>query len=198
MKRRNFFRTSALTAVPVVVNGLRLNAVPFPFMMSGGQDNDRVLVLIQLNGGNDGLNTVIPKDQYSAMSQLRPNIMIPEGSVLTIEDKIGLHPSMTMVRDMYMDGKMGIIQGVAYPNQDRSHFRSTDIWTTGSGSTEYLSTGWLGRYFYNDHPDYPEGYPNTEFDAPFALTMGSLVSETCQGPLTNFSLALNDPFALTP
>jgi uncharacterized protein (DUF1501 family) len=198
MKRRNFFRTSALTAVPVLVNGMRLNAVPFPFMMNGGEDNDRVLVLVQLNGGNDGLNTVIPKDQFSAMSQLRSNIMIPEGSVLTIEDKVGLHPSMTLLKDMYSDGKMGIIQGVAYPNQDRSHFRSSDIWTSGSGSTEYVSTGWLGRYFYNDHPNYPEGYPNTEFDAPFALTMGSLVSETCQGPLTNFSLALNDPFALTP
>jgi len=198
MKRRNFFRTTALTAVPVMVNGMRLNAVPFPFMMNGGADNDRVLVLVQLNGGNDGLNTVIPKDQYSALSNLRSNIMIPESSVLTIEDKLALHPSMTLMRDMYVDGKMEIIQGVAYPNQDRSHFRSSDIWTSGSGATEYLSTGWLGRYFYNDHPDYPEGYPNADYDAPFALTMGSLVSETCQGPLTNFSLALNDPFGLQP
>jgi uncharacterized protein (DUF1501 family) len=147
MKRRNFFRTSALTAVPVVVNGLRLNAVPFPFMMSGGNDNDRVLVLVQLNGGNDGLNTVIPKDQFSAMSQLRSNIMIPESSVLTIEDKVGLHPSMSLMKDMYLDGKMEIIQGVAYPNQDRSHFRSSDIWTSGSGCNRIFKHRLAGPLF---------------------------------------------------
>src|SRR5512147_1012444 len=98
MKRRNFFRTTALTAVPVMVNGMKLNAVPFPFMFNKGPDNDRVLVLVQLSGGNDGLNTVIPKDQYSAISNLRSNIMIPESSVLTIEDKVALHPSMNMMR----------------------------------------------------------------------------------------------------
>ncbi len=198
MKRRNFLRAGALTSVPVWLNGMKLGAVPFPFMFGQDPNNDRVLVLIQLSGGNDGLNCVIPVDQYSAISALRPNIMIPENNVLPIETATGLHPAMTAVRDMYMDGKMGIIQGVAYPNQDRSHFRSTDIWTSGSEATEYLNTGWLGRFFYNDHPTYPDGYPNAEYDSPFALTMGSLVSETCQGPLTNFSLALNDPFALTP
>lgn len=198
MKCRNFLRSGTLTAVPVMLNGMRLGAVPFPFLFNQGPDNDRVLVLVQLNGGNDGLNCIIPVDQYSALSVVRPNILIPEGSVLSIEDNLGLHPSMTHLRDMYLDGKMGIVQGVGYPNQDRSHFRSTDIWTTASQADEYLDTGWLGRYFYDSHPSYPEGYPNSEYGAPFALTMGSLISETCQGPLTNFSLALNDPFALGP
>lgn len=197
MNRRNFFRTSALTSVPVWLNGMKLSAAPFPFMFNG-EENDRVLVLIQLNGGNDGINCVIPIDQYSELSALRSNIMIPENRALQIEDTVSLHPSMNLLRNMYIDGKMGIIQGVGYPDQDRSHFRSTDIWTSGSGATEYETTGWLGRHFNVDHPDYPEGYPNSEHSAPFALTMGSLVSETCQGPLINFSLALNDPFALTP
>jgi uncharacterized protein (DUF1501 family) len=197
MKRRSFLRTSALTSVPVLLNGMKLGAVPFPFL-GGQQENDRVLVIIQLNGGNDGLNCVIPVDQYSALSVLRPNILIPEGSVLPIETSLGFHPSMLKMQEMYMDGKMGIVQGVGYPNQDRSHFRSTDIWTTGSDANEYLSTGWLGRYFNDSHPNYPDGYPNADYDAPFALTMGSLVSETCQGTLTNYSLALNDPFALAP
>ncbi len=198
MKRRNFLRTGALTTVPVMLNGLNLRAVPFPFMTGSGPDNDRVLVLIQLNGGNDGLNCVIPLDQYSALSAVRNNILIPESNVLPIETGLGFHPSMLKLQEMYMDGKVGLIQGVGYPNQDRSHFRSTDIWTSGSEASEYLSTGWLGRYFNDGHPEYPEGYPNAEYDAPFALTMGSLVSETCQGPLTNFSLALNDPFSLAP
>lgn len=197
MKRRNFLRTGALTSVPVLLNGMKLGATPFPFL-GPGPDNDRVLVLIQLTGGNDGLNCVIPLDQYSALSAVRPNILIPEGNVLQIESTLGLHPSMSLMRDMYTDGQMAIVQGVGYPNQDRSHFRSTDIWTSGSKANEYVSTGWLGRYFYDDHPVYPDGYPNAEYEAPFALTMGSQISETCQGPLTNFSLALNDPFALKP
>lgn len=198
MNRRNFLRASSLSAVPVVVNGMKLSAVPFPFLLNQDPSNDRVLVLVQLNGGNDGLNCVIPIDQYSALSSLRANILIPESSVLPIEDGTGLHPSMSPLRDMYMDGKMAIVQGVGYPDQDRSHFRSTDIWTTGSDANEYLSTGWLGRHFNEDHAAYPEGYPNGEFPSPFALTMGSLVSETCQGHLTNYSLALNDPFSLKP
>lgn len=198
MNRRNFLRTTALSSVPVMLNGMRLGAVPFPLAMTQGPDNDRVLVLIQLNGGNDGLNCVIPLDQYSVLSTVRGNILIPESSVLPVEDAVGFHPSMSLLQEMYLEGKMGIVQSVAYPNQDRSHFRSTDIWTSGSAADEYLSTGWLGRYFYDAHPSYPEGYPNSEYDAPFALTMGSLVSETCQGPLNNFSLALNDPFALKP
>jgi len=181
-----------------MLNGLRLGAVPFPMMFSQGPENDRVLVLVQLNGGNDGLNCVIPVDQYSALSAVRSNILIPEGSVLPIETSLGLHPSMVNLRNLYTEGKMSIVQGVGYPNQDRSHFRSTDIWTSGSGANEYLNTGWLGRYFNEDHPEYPEGFPNSEHESPFALTMGGLVSETCQGPLTNFSLALNDPFALKP
>ncbi len=198
MKRRNFLRNSALSTVPVMLNGMKLGAMPFPLSLSQGEENDRVLVIIQLNGGNDGLNCVIPIDQYSALSNLRSNILIPESSLLGIEPTLGFHPAMTGLQSLYGDGEMAIVQGVGYPNQDRSHFRSTDIWTTGSDANEFLSTGWLGRYFNEDHPLYPEGYPNEDYDAPFALTMGSLVSETCQGPLTNYSLALNDPFALAP
>lgn len=198
MNRRIFLRNSALSTVPVVLNGMKLGAVPFPLMLNQGPENDRALVIIQLNGGNDGLNCVIPIDQYSALSNLRSNILIPEASVLNIESNLGLHPAMTGLQELYGDGKMGIVQGVGYPNQDRSHFRSTDIWTSASAANEFESTGWLGRYFNDGHAMYPEGYPNSEYDAPFALTMGSLVSETCQGPLTNFSLALNDPFSLAP
>ena len=198
MKRRIFLRNSALSTVPVMLNGMKLGAVPFPLLFGAGPDNDRVLVLIQLNGGNDGLNCIIPVDQYSALSALRPNILIPESSVLPVETGLGFHPAMLKLQELYQEGKMSVVQSVGYPDQDRSHFRSTDIWTSGSESNQYLTTGWLGRYFYDGNPDYPTGYPNAEYDAPFALTMGSLISETCQGPLTNFSLAINDPFALAP
>ncbi len=198
MNRRHFLRNGALSTVPVWLNGLRLGAVPFPFLLNQGPDHDRVLVLIQLNGGNDGLNCIVPLDQYSTLSALRSNIVLPESTVLPVEDGVGFHPAMSHLRNLYTEGKMSIVQSVGYPDQDRSHFRSTDIWTSGSAANQYLSTGWLGRYFHDGHPAYPDGYPNGDFEAPFALTMGSLVSETCQGSLANYSLALNDPFALTP
>lgn len=197
MRRRNFIRTGALSTIPIWIPGLKMNATALPFLFPP-TDNDKILVLVQLNGGNDGLNCVIPRDQYSALNLLRPNILIPEKSVLHIEDHVGLHPSMTGMQNLYQDEKMTIIQAVGYPNQDRSHFRSTDIWTTGSDANEYLSTGWIGRQFSLDHPEYPSGYPAPGFEDPFALTMGSYVSETCQGPIGNFSLAVNDPFSLSP
>ncbi|KAA3637667.1 MAG: DUF1501 domain-containing protein, partial [Bacteroidetes bacterium] len=113
-------------------------------------------------------------------------------------DEVGLHPVMTGVQNLYNDGRLGVMQAVGYPNQNRSHFRSTDIWTSGSPANEYWTTGWMGRYFQNLYPEYPEGYPNDTYPDPFAITMGRTVSETCQGTATNFSLTLNDPFNLAP
>src|SRR3990170_3309688 len=118
MKRRLFLSTGALSTVPVMLNGMKLGAVPFPFLFNKGPETDRVLVLVQLNGGNDGLNCVIPVDQYSALSTLRSNILIPESSVLNIEPSLGLHPAMDELQQLYQDGKMSIVQGVGYPNQD--------------------------------------------------------------------------------
>ena len=85
---------------------------------------------------------------------------------------------------------MAVIQSVGYPNQNRSHFRSTDIWTSASPSDEFLSTGWIGRYLDQKYPGYPVGYPNQDNPDPFAITLGAVVSETCQGPIGNFSYSL--------
>ena len=136
---------------------------------------------------------MIPIDQYSNLANARQNILIPENSVLTIEDNAGFHPVMGGMQALYNDGKMNIIQSVGYPNQNRSHFRSLDIWTTGSAADEFLTTGWLGRYFDSLHPGFPQDYPNDDCPDPFAITLGSIVSETCQGPATNFSMAVIDP-----
>ena len=160
--------------------------------------SDRVLVLVQLKGGNDGLNMVVPLDQYAALSNARSNILIPENKVLPLNEATGLHPAMSGLRNLFQEGKMHIVQGVGYPDQNRSHFRSTDIWTSGSAAGEIISTGWMGRYFDSLAPGYPEGYPNGDFPDPFALTIGNVVSETCQGPIANYSLALENPFDLFP
>jgi uncharacterized protein (DUF1501 family) len=187
MKRRSFLKTSSVVSLPLLLNGMPISAYSrsrlFNFLNT---ETDKVLVLIQLNGGNDGLNTILPLDQYDNLANVRSNIIIPEGSALPIDDVTAFHPNMTGLRDLYLDGKMEIVQSVGYPNQNRSHFRSTDIWTSGSPADEAWNTGWLGRWMDGDHPTFPDAYPNPDFPDPLALTVGSLVSTTCQGSAANF------------
>ncbi len=198
MNRRSFLKNGSILSLPMMINGWSLSALAKPMaFQSFSDETDKVLVLIQLNGGNDGLNTLLPIDRYDILANLRSNVIVPENSIIALSDKLGLHPSMTGVKSIFDQGKMAAVQSVGYPNQNRSHFRSTDIWTTGSASNEFLTTGWLGRYMDNKYPDYPEGYPNEEEPDPFALTIGSLVSDTCQGIVNNFSMAVNDPYAAT-
>jgi uncharacterized protein (DUF1501 family) len=159
-------------------------------------DSDRIFVLIQENGGNDGLNMVIPIDQYANLSLARPNLIIPENRVLKLTEETGLHPAMSGLKTLYDESKLAIIQNVGYPNQNRSHFRSTDIWDSGSTAEEVLPNGWIGRYLDTQHFGYPEGYPNENNPHPIAITLGPTVSETCQGLAANFSLAISDPTAL--
>ncbi len=198
MKRRKFIQTTGLS-LPVLLNGFSVRAMPKSSIFSAiSGENDRVLVLIQLNGGNDGLAMITPLDQYDKLGNARGNILIPESSLLDVGFNNAFHPTMTGLKSVFDDGKMSVVQSVGYPNQNRSHFRSSDIWTSGSPADEVWTTGWLGRNFEKDHPAYPEGYPGGDYPDPFAITIGSLVSETCQGSIANFSLAINDPFNLNP
>ncbi len=198
MKRRNFIQTTGLS-LSLLLNGFKLRAMPKSSIFSAiSSENDRILVLIQLNGGNDGLSMITPLDQYDKLANARSNILIPQGSLLDVGFNQAFHPSMTGIKSVFDEGKMGVVQAVGYPNQNRSHFRSSDIWTSGSPATEVWTTGWLGRYFQQGQPDFPEGYPNADYPDPFALTLGGNVTETCQGTAANFSMAINDPFNLSP
>lgn len=200
MKRRNFIKAaSTVITLPLLFKGMRVSALNRPSLFEEmDPENDRVLVLIQLNGGNDGLNTLIPLDQYDTLANLRSNIIIPSNRILPITDTSGFHPKMGGLKNLWEDGKLNMVQSVGYPNQNRSHFRSMDIWQSGSPADEAWTTGWLGRYFESDHPAFPEGYPNETYPYPFAITMGNVVSETCQGIASNFSMTLSDPFSLSP
>jgi uncharacterized protein (DUF1501 family) len=114
----------------------------------GAEQNTKapVLVVIQLAGGNDGLNTVVPIDNdhyYNA----RPKIAIKPESAIKINDVTGLHPNLAGLKSIYDEGQLAIIEGVGYPNPNRSHFRSTEIWHTGSDSKTFEKYGWIGRYF---------------------------------------------------
>jgi uncharacterized protein (DUF1501 family) len=112
-----------------------------------GRDGN-ILVVLQLAGGNDGLNTVIPmgNDEYR---KARPTLGLADSSILGIDPATGLHPSLSGLASAYKDGHLAIVQGVGYPNPNRSHFRSTEIWATAVDSDKSSTTGWIGRYFDN-------------------------------------------------
>ncbi|MBV9492188.1 MAG: DUF1501 domain-containing protein [Verrucomicrobia bacterium] len=112
-----------------------------------GKDSP-VLVILQLAGGNDGLNTLVPYDD-DAYYRARPTLAIPRAQVLPLDGRVGLHPALAPLKGLYDDGRLAVLQGVGYPNPNRSHFRSTSIWQTASDATQTLTTGWVGRYFDN-------------------------------------------------
>ena len=141
LRRREFLQVGSLaTAACMVPNFLK--AFEKKAMVPPG---NKVLVVLQLSGGNDGLNTVIPfrNDIYY---RARPKIGIFKDQALALTDEVGLHPALKSFKDLYDKGGLGILNSVGYPNPDRSHFRSMDIWHSASESNEYLYTGWLGRY----------------------------------------------------
>lgn len=204
MKRRSFIQS-----VPVTIGGLSVTAYGSSPMLSALSaslyETDRVLVIVQLNGGNDGLNTLIPLDQYSALAlpSIRERILIPEDKVLKLNgtnDATGLHPAMNRMFDLYNDGKMAIIQGVGYTKFNYSHFRATDIMMTGSDSTEFLNSGWTGRYLAYEYPNYPVGFPNDDMPDPLGIRIGGNVVLGLQNQGVPMAISITntkDPLNLT-
>lgn len=138
MRRRDFLRSTS-----VATAGFLLPR--FVGAMAGVPATDgRKLVVVQLTGGNDWLNTLVPYAQ-DAYYRLRPQLAIPAEQVLRLGDHVGLNPVLAPLRPLFDDGLLCILNNVGYPQPDRSHFRSMDIWHTASESSEYLNTGWLGR-----------------------------------------------------
>lgn len=144
MKRREFLKQSALTTAGTMMIPSFLKAYELG-QMNVDPTGSKILVVIQLSGGNDGLNTVVPfrNDIYY---RERPTLAIAREKVLALNDEIGFNPALEPLKALYDDGLVKVISNVGYPNPDRSHFRSMDIWQTASGSDQYLNTGWLGRY----------------------------------------------------
>lgn len=145
---RGLTLASAAATVPWFLNR---SALGLPHALPGlssipGVPEDHILVVVQLSGGNDGLNTVIPF-AFDPYYKLRPGLGVPADQVLHLSkaDGVGLHPQMTGIRELYDEGMCAIVQGVGYPNPNRSHFKSMDIWHTAD--TTATGDGWLGRYF---------------------------------------------------
>jgi len=199
MERRNFIRNSFALIAPTMIGGNPIHILQdHPLLnteLLASSNTDKVLVIIQLNGGNDGLNTVIPLSDYSNYYNARTNIALAEKKVLTLtgNNATGIHPSMTAFQNLFGDGKLNIVQSVGYPQPSFSHFRATDIWMSGSDSDQYLNTGWAGRFLNHEYPGYPDTYPNTNNPDPIAIQIGSLATLTCQGPAVNMALSISDP-----
>ncbi|HTE25161.1 DUF1501 domain-containing protein, partial [Flavitalea sp.] len=141
IKRRTFIQTGSLAAASMMVPQF-LKAFEKKAMVPPG---NKVMVVLQLSGGNDGLNTVIPvsNDMYY---KLRPSLSIKKDLVLNLTPDAGLHPALKSFKSFYDEGELAIMNGVGYPNPDRSHFRSMDIWQSASDSEKYINNGWIGRY----------------------------------------------------
>lgn len=189
MKRRDFIKSVApLAVVPFFSNKLFAAAYTPSVLdtetafLAVNADNDRVLVIIQLNGGNDGLNTVFPMDQYANLMAARSNMLMPDTAPLVLgSSQTALHPAMTGLKSLFDEQKLTVVQNVGYASPNFSHFRATDIWNTGSNSTEILSTGWAGRYLEYAFPGYPDAYPSTAMPDPLAVQIGSNLSLGLQG-----------------
>jgi uncharacterized protein (DUF1501 family) len=199
MHRRHFLKSTATGfALPAIFGGVSLRAIaasPFLQALAGDLDSGRVLVLIQLTGGNDGLNTVIPLYHYDAYVKARNNIAIPEAKILSLTgyDHTGLNPALKEFQGLFNDGKMSIVQSVSYPQPNFSHFRATDIWLTGADANQVLPTGWAGRYLNMEYPKFPQNYPNTLMPDPLAVQVGSIVSPALQGPGLTMGMAISNP-----
>ena len=174
MDRRDFLKVSVSSALCGSLGGVAF-AAP-----SGGSRN--LLILIELKGGNDGLNTVVPyaDRQYAS---LRPKLAIDRDQVIKLTGETGLHPSLEALAPIWKDQELAIAQGVGYPDPNLSHFRSIEIWDTASKSEEYLEEGWLARAFARSPS--PRGF----------AADGVVVGAAGMGPLTGGvrAIALTSP-----
>ncbi|MBK6889370.1 MAG: DUF1501 domain-containing protein [Sphingobacteriales bacterium] len=189
MNRRNFLKiTSPLALAPIAINGFTARAfAPNALLnaLSGACDGieNRILVLVQIKGGNDGLNTIVPLNQYDTYAQLRPTIKLPEkgtnglialDNTLPLADQVGLHPALTSFKNMYDSGQMHIVQGVGYEQINKSHFKATDLWLTGGDGTPEnynINSGWMGRYLAYTYPGVA-GNPSTQMPDPLGIQLG--------------------------
>ena len=187
ISRRKFFKYSALASasmfIPDFLKGFESSGKysikgPDKFKLKG-----KKLIVVQLSGGNDGLNTVVPyrNDIYF---NSRPEISISESAILKLNDEIGLNSEMSELKKIYDAGNLCILNSVGYPNPDRSHFRSMDIWQSGSGSDQYLNTGWIGRYLDSECENCNSPYSAIDVDSSLNLALKGKV---------NSGIAVDDP-----
>ncbi len=169
--RRSFLQTLGLAGGGTMLLGSHtVQAMNLGFLSSAlNPENDRILVIIRQKGGNDGLNTVVPVFDYATYQSKRPNISIPSNKLLNLNSKFSLPDTMGGVKTLWDSGQMKVINSVGYPDQNLSHFRSTDIWDSASDATDLDKSGWMGRMLDHCFPDFSTSPP----DYPPAIQIGS-------------------------
>ncbi len=193
MKRRSFLKAMGVTLASLPIIGNRplaaLSSAPtFDNLRRLTAGTDKIFVLVQLRGGNDGLNTLVPKEN-PLYYERRPTIAILKENTLPLTDTLGWHPSCEGLRILFDEGRLAIVQGVTYPNPNRSHFRGTDIWITATDANVFESTGWVGRYLELTHPEYPDTLPTD----PLAIEIGGFSSRIFQTSKGNVAVTFSDP-----
>jgi uncharacterized protein (DUF1501 family) len=191
MTRKDFLRQLGLMTGGVAfgVQGVPGRAYahnPFMFDMAG--TNGNILVLVQMNGGNDGLNTVVPFEN-DIYYQKRPTIAIAKDKVLKLNSQLGLNPSMSAFKELYDNAQLTVVENVGYQSPNRSHFRSTDIWLSASDANQYEEDGWIGRYLTHKFPAYPLTLP----EQPLAVQLGSVESMLLQSQLGSMGTVFDNP-----
>ncbi len=168
-----------------------MTASPFSFMLNNSP-SDRVLVMIRLKGGNDGLNTIIPLYDYDAYQANRQTIAIPQNNALNLNDELGMNPSMQNLMPLWQADKMKVVSGVGYPNHNLSHFRSSDILHSASDSEVIDNSGWLGRFLENEFPDYLTD-PPAKPPAVQIGSVGSILFNGAAGDTDSYAFSVTDP-----
>jgi uncharacterized protein (DUF1501 family) len=206
MDRRNFIKNTSLGFGAILPNfspKLSMEAMLNTVLKTVDKANDHVLVLIQLAGGNDGLNMIIPQDGTTPNLWAARSLIIPPDRTMlksTFSKRIAFHPNLVGFRDLFDEEKIRMINSVGYPNPDFSHFKSMDIWMSASDSNKTVETGWLGRFLETQFAGYPENYPNENVLDPPAIATMSPLPLILQGHNSNFGEVVNevgDDFKLT-
>ena len=153
-----------------------------------------ILIMVLLNGGNDGLNTVIPLNMMSQLNKVRPKVVMPENKLLSLnKSDLALHPSLIGLQNLSKENRLKIVQSVGYTNPNYSHFRSMDIIQSGALSSEFLGSGWIGRYLEKKHTGYPDAYPTSQFPHPLAVEIGWNSSLMFTGQKSFTSVVASNP-----
>ncbi|MBU6341359.1 MAG: DUF1501 domain-containing protein [Bacteroidetes bacterium] len=190
--RRNFLTASGLLGAGGMLMGnlpLRaFHASPLLASLAGNSDNDRILVLIRLDGGNDGINTIIPRGN-NFYYNLRPTIGIPDQKMWHLSPEFGMYQESINLQPMWENGQMKVIHNVGYPEPNYSHFRSYDIIASGSKSDVVWNTGWIGRFLDNEYAAFLEAPPTV----PPALQIGVQSNLVFKADQVNMALAVSSP-----
>ena len=192
--RRSFIQAMGLVGASSMAFANSAISVSKPSALTIALDQaetDNVLILIRLKGGNDGLNTIVPLFDYDTYANARPSIKLAENELFNLSDDFGMANYANQLERMWGDGKMKVVHGVGYENPTLSHFNSSDVWATASNGIQE-TTGWLGRYFEEQYPDYLLNPPAK----PTAIQIGGVSNILFDGENANYAFTVGNPTRL--